>query len=430
MSDGQNLHFHAAADEKARGSRDSPAANEETQQLLSDRGGRVARKLRISVTDRCNFSCLFCMPSRNDIHWISDVELLTFEEITRITKVLCSLGIKKVRITGGEPLLRDGIETLVASLSKIKGIKSVDMTTNGWFLSKDKAQKLRRAGLHGITLSLHSTKRDRFAKISGIDGLQRVVDGIDAAREARLFPIKINTVAIRGYNDDEVIDIVNFARDRSLSLRFIEFMPLDGLNAWNPDMLLSGGQILDIISRHYRLQVRERKPGDTATTYGFEEDEERGGRGGRGDIGLITPVSNPFCDDCDRIRLTADGKLLTCLFDTNYYDLKPYVRNKKNDAAYNEQDPTRDLVLPVADLNNGVIRNKKEPNPALPHHHHQQPGLYGRTRTTAWKDDDRPMADYIIKCVEKKPPGIAYMTPLTLEKMRGKRPRPMHAIGG
>ncbi|HVX02700.1 MAG TPA: GTP 3',8-cyclase MoaA [Nitrososphaera sp.] len=407
---------------------------EETRQILPDKKGRVARKLRISVTDRCNFSCLFCMPSRSNIHWISDAELLTFDEITRITRLLCSLGIKKVRITGGEPLLREGIETLVGSLSRIKGIESIDMTTNGWFLSLDKARELRRAGLHGITVSLHSMKRDRFAKISGTDGLQRVIDSIDAAREAGLSPIKINTVAISGYNDDEIIDFVNFARDRSLSLRFIEFMPLDGLNAWSPEMVLSGRQILDIISKkHYKLRAQERKPGDTATVYGFEGDDESelDGRGFKGDIGLITPVSKPFCDDCDRIRLTADGKLLTCLFDTNYYDLKPYMRNKESDA-YKEQDPMKDLDL-LANSNFGVFKkNRKEPNRNRHRYHQQQrrkPELYKGARTAAL-EEDCPLAEYITKCIEKKPPGIAYMMPLTLERMHEKRPRAMHAIGG
>jgi cyclic pyranopterin phosphate synthase len=323
------------------------------------------------------------MPSKHNFHWIPDDELLSFEEITKITRILSSLGITKIRITGGEPLLRARLEELIALLSEINGIKSIDMTTNGWFLSLDKARKFQRAGLRGVTVSLHSVKRERFAKISGIDGLQRIIQGIDAAREAGLSPIKVNTVIIKGYNDDEIIDIVNFARGRDLSLRFIEFMPLDGQDMWNPNLVTSGRQILDTISRYYKLVARKRNPGDTAVVYDFEDKSGRFDGRNHGDIGVITPISNPFCDDCDRIRLTADGKILTCLFDTNYYDIKPFLRKSNDD-----------------DDNINCYKN------------------------------DRSLAEYLIECVSKKPPGIANMTPLTLVNLFKKRPRAMNAIGG
>lgn len=442
MAVGLDLRIHADGKENC----DSPA------KLLSDNRGRVARKLRISVTDKCNFSCLFCMPPRSGVKWIPGTELLTFGEITRIARVLSTLGIKKIRITGGEPLLREGIETLVKELSGIKGIESVSMTTNGWFLSKDRAQELRKAGLQGITVSLHSLRRDRFAKISGIDGLQRVVDGIDAVREAGLSPVKINTVAIRGYNDDEIMDIVDFARGRDISLRFIEFMPLDGLNAWEPGMILSGKQILDIISRQYRLGPRKRRPGDTATIYEFEGNDGIGkNNGSGGDIGLITPVSNPFCDDCDRIRLTADGKLLTCLFDTSYYDLKPYVRGRWNedtdsDSEWDCKGERQDAPI-ICNSNKGnggrssFHLETKSNGDAHYHKQLQRHDLQGQSNTTTAVTEendycyygnkrDKSLASYITRCVQKKPPGIAYMTPLSLEKMREKRPRAMHAIGG
>lgn len=337
------------------------------------------------------------MPSSKDIRWIRYDKLLTFGEIARIAGVLASLGIEKIRITGGEPLLRDKLETLVQLLSQIKGIKSIDMTTNGWFLSLEKAILLRRAGLQGVTLSLHSLQKERFARISGVDGLQRVIGSIDAARKAGLFPVKVNTVAIRRYNDDEIMDIVEFARNRSLSLRFIEFMPLDGQNIWDPEMIMSGRQILEIISKHYKLKPKGRTRGDTATLYEFDDN--------KGDIGLITPISDPFCDDCDRIRLTADGKLLTCLFDSNYYDLKPFVRKKHEKAHYNRNEN----VSANMNINSGNNHN----------------GIHKETIN----DGDGALAYYITRCLKQKPPGIAYAKPLTLEKL-GHKPRPMHAIGG
>jgi cyclic pyranopterin phosphate synthase len=269
---------------------------------LFDGKGRIAKKLRISVTDRCNFACLFCMPHKNEVKWILQRDILSFEEIIKITKVLCSLGIMKVRITGGEPLQRKGIQDLVRMLRSINNLNSVDMTTNGWFLA-EKAKELREAGLQGVTISLHSLRPDRFEKISGKKmKLSRVLEAIDAACDAGLYPIKINTVAIRGYNDDEIIDIVEFARKRKLMVKFIEFMPLDGLGIWSSDKIVSGKNILETVSRHHQLIPLGRQPGDTTTRWGFED--------GKGELGVITPMTEPFCDDCDRIRLTADGKLL------------------------------------------------------------------------------------------------------------------------
>ena len=290
---------------------------------LQDSRGRVARKVRISVTDRCNFACLFCMPEKDKVTWLPKADILSFEEIARVAKVLASMGVEKVRITGGEPLMRRGVESLVRMLSSIDGIRTLDMTSNGWFLS-ERAEALKRAGMRGVTVSLHSLQRERFAKISGMDALERVVAGIRAARRAGLDPLKINSVAIRGYNDDEIVDLVEFARELNSSIRFIEFMPLDGLGEWSTDRMISGEEILRKVSRKHRLLPRGREQGDTATLWGFED--------GRGELGVITPMTNPFCDDCDRIRLTSDGKLLTCLFDTEFNDLKPILRGGGDDA--------------------------------------------------------------------------------------------------
>ena len=298
-----------------------------SERKLRDRKGRVAKKLRISVTDRCNFACLFCMPEKDKISWIPKEEILEFGEIERITRVLASLGIEKVRITGGEPLLRRDLEQLVRELALIKGVRSIDMTTNGWYLEQ-KAEALRKAGLRGVTVSLHSLHADRFAKISGNDALPRVLRGIDRALDAGLRPVKINSVAIRGYNDDEIMDLVEYARERSISIRFIEFMPLDGLGIWSSDRVVSGKEIIEKVSGRYPLVARGRGMGETSSLWRFAD--------GRGDVGLITPMSDPFCDDCDRIRLTADGKLLSCLFDTDYHDLRHLVRNGATDAGMAE----------------------------------------------------------------------------------------------
>ena len=304
------------------------------------------------------------MPHKNEVNWIPQQDILSFEELIRVTKVLCSLGIVKVRITGGEPLLRKGIEDLVKALRSINNLKTVDMTTNGWFLA-EKAKKLREAGLQGVTISLHSLRPDRFERISGKGALlSRVLEGIDAASDAGLYPIKINTVAIRGYNDDEILDIVDFARKRHLSVKFIEFMPLDGLGIWSPDKMVSGKDIITTVSRHHKIIPLGRQPADTTTHWGFED--------GKGELGVITPMTEPFCDDCDRIRLSADGKLLTCLFDINYYDLKQIIRR------------------------NGCT--------------------------------DEEMAANIVNCVLKKPPGVAYMP--FVNEMWKKRSRGMNAIGG
>ncbi|MDG7006737.1 MAG: GTP 3',8-cyclase MoaA [Nitrososphaerota archaeon] len=330
-------------------------------QSLKDRKGRVAKKLRISVTDRCNFACLFCMPEKDKITWIPQQEILDFDEIERITRILAALGIEKIRITGGEPLLRRDLDRLVGALSRIKGIRSIDMTTNGWHL-EGKAKALREGGLRGVTVSLHSLRSDRFSKISGIDALPRVLRGIDRALDVGLKPVKVNSVAIRGYNDDEIMDLVEYARDRSISIRFIEFMPLDGLGIWSSDRVVSGKEIIEKVSSRYPLVARGRGTGETSSLWRFAD--------GRGDLGLITPMSDPFCDDCDRIRLTADGKLLSCLFDIEYHDIRHMVRNGASDDQ---------------------------------------------------------IAEALLKAVWKKPEGVGYMPWI---KTGWEKPRNMNAIGG
>jgi GTP 3',8-cyclase len=288
---------------------------------LIDGQGRVATKLRVSVTDRCNYACLFCMPEKDKVRWIPQPDILDFGEIERAVRVFAALGIQRVRVTGGEPLLRKDVELLVGKLTRIGGIRSVDMTTNGWFL-EEKAKPLKDSGLRGVTVSLHSLRGDRFAKISGVDALGRVLKGIQRALDVGLEPVKINTVAIKGYNDDEIPDLVEYASEMNVSLRFIEFMPLDGRGTWTPEMVMSGKEILQRISQNYTLTPKGRGRGETSFTWSID---------GGGELGLITPMSEPFCDDCDRVRLTADGKVLSCLFDVEYYDLTHHLRNGGTD---------------------------------------------------------------------------------------------------
>lgn len=372
---------------------------------LSDSKGRIAKKLRISLTDKCNFSCLFCMPSqKRDIQWIPGNEILTFPEIERISRILIGLGIEKIRLTGGEPLLRENIENLVDTLAQISGLKNLSMTTNGFLLAQ-KAKVLRKAGLGGITISLHSLKPGKFSKIagSGTEGLGRVLEGIDASIDAGFKAIKINAVIIREYNDDEIINIVEFARSRNLALRFIEFMPLDGSKIWQTDLVITGSEIIKTISKYFKVVSKGRKRGDTSVIYEFED--------GIGEVGLISPISLPFCDDCDRIRLTADGKLLTCLFDSNYYDLKPLLRHDKDN--YSSAPPSSSSAL--SNNNSSKIHpgQKRGNNDNL------------ETETSAKTDDQ--IADFIINSVRKKPPGIQYASPLIKNI---QRTRPMYAIGG
>ena len=290
---------------------------------LIDSKGRIAKKLRISVTDRCNFACLFCMPDKDKVKWLPEADQLSFEEIERSARVLSVLGIDGIRITGGEPLLRRNLEALISRLSRLDSVETLDMTTNGWFL-KQKARLLKDSGLRGVTVSLHSLKRERFSKISGMDALPRVLEGIDEAVRVGLDPVKVNSVAIKGYNDDEIVDLVDYTHSRGLSIRFIEFMPLDGLGIWSPEAIMPGKDIISVLKRSYDLRPIGREKGKTASLWSFGNDGEK--------LGLITPMSDPFCDDCDRIRLTSDGKMLSCLFDTQYYDLKPLLRGGKSDA--------------------------------------------------------------------------------------------------
>lgn len=295
--------------------------------LLKDSFNRVARKLRISVTDKCNMKCIYCMPNGN-VKWFDNKEILNFQEIVRITSIFTQLGITKVRITGGEPLLRPSLENLIRDLTKIQNIKTISMTTNG-ILLEDKINQLKSAGLNALNISLDTFREERFRTLNGISNLNKVLNGIQKASELG-FKIKINTVIIRDWNDDEIINFVKFARDTKLSIRFIEFMPLDGSGIWNYNLVVTKQEIIKKIKSdfHNVISFDEHNnsssfQSDPATVYNFDD--------GKGKIGFISSITEPFCSNCDRVRLTSDGRFLTCLFEKEGYDLKKMIRNAKTD---------------------------------------------------------------------------------------------------
>lgn len=309
---------------------------------LVDSHGRTLRDLRISLTDRCNFRCLYCLPETEAAQnfyrghwanlpnstpivqqWVEKSLILSFEEIERIIRIAVGLGIQKIRLTGGEPLLRHGVEDLVARIAKIPGIEDLAMTTNG-FLFGQKARALREAGLRRISFSLDSLDRDNFKKITGRDSLADVLNSIRMAQELGFNPVKVNAVVIREINDHELIGLVEFAREQNLSFRFIEFMPLDSARAWQKEMVVSGAEILRRIRERFDLQpIASDNPSSTSKRWAFAD--------GRGEIGVIAPVSEPFCGHCNRIRLTADGKVRTCLFSVIEHDLRSVLRNGATD---------------------------------------------------------------------------------------------------
>ncbi len=291
------------------------------QNELIDGYGRIGRKLRLSVTDRCNMRCIYCMPDNNN-EWFEQHNILSYEEIIRLTAVFVSLGIEKLRITGGEPTVRYKIETLIGALSNIRGIKSIDMTTNGLLLS-DKVKELKQAGLDGVNISLDTFRADRFKAIAGVDGLDRVLTSIKAADNVGL-KVKINAVVIRGWNDDEVVDFARFARDTGYTVRFIEFMPLDGTGIWTPDLVFSKREMIQRINKNVKeLVPLNNNNSEPAALYSFADRE--------GTLGFIPSMTEPFCNKCDRLRLTSDGRFLTCLFEDPGYDLKQLLRNRKSD---------------------------------------------------------------------------------------------------
>jgi len=297
------------------------SAIQEHESLLTDSFGRIARKLRISVTDRCNLQCIYCMPKNNN-NWFDPKDILTFDEMIRFASIMSKLGIENIRLTGGEPLLRSNIEILVENLSKITGIKKVSMTTNG-ILLPDKISQLKKAGLSSINISLDTFNHEKFKKINGTDSLDHVLESIKVANKEQM-SIKINNVVMRGWNDDEVVDFARFSKATGHPVRFIEFMPLDGSGIWNQDLVVTKHEIMTKI----RHEIGELIPLDIdrsspARLYTFSD--------GLGIIGFIPSISEPFCENCDRVRLTSDGHFLTCLFEKPGFDIKVLLREGKSD---------------------------------------------------------------------------------------------------
>lgn len=290
---------------------------------LVDAHHRPITDLRVSVTDRCNFRCRYCMPAEG-MPWLDRSEILSFEEIERLVRVLAGLGVTDVRLTGGEPLARREFPKLVAMLAAIDGIDDLALTTNGYLLERD-AQALVEAGIDRVNVSIDSLARDRFHEITRRDALPQTLRGLEAiAAFDEVRPIKVNAVAMRDFTEDEVDRFVELARSTDYQVRFIEFMPLDGDRAWEPDMVLTGEELRALIDERHPLIELPREPHATARVYRF--------RDGAGEIGFINPVSEPFCGDCNRIRLTADGKLRTCLFSIHETDLREPLRDGSSDA--------------------------------------------------------------------------------------------------
>ena len=294
---------------------------------LIDNYGRIAKKLRVSVTDKCNMRCGYCMP-KNNTKWFDSTEVLSFEEIIRLSSIFANLGVEKIRITGGEPLVRPLIENLIKSIAKIPHIKSIGLTTNGLLLS-DRVKKLKSSGLNSVNISLDSFKEDRFKMMTGINGLDKVISSIQKAKDAGL-DVKINTVVVRGWNDDEVVEFANFARHTGITVRFIEFMPLDGTGIWRSDLVFSKKEIIEKLESNIGkvFPVLEQEISTPAKLYSFSDRI--------GTVGFIPSVSEPFCNQCDRIRLTSDGRFLTCLFESPGYDIKSYLRRGASDEELSQ----------------------------------------------------------------------------------------------
>jgi len=297
-------------------------ANDSKNSLI-DRFGRVHTSLRVSVTDRCNIRCFYCMPLEN-VRFKPRDELLTFEEMTRVVRVAAGLGVNKLRLTGGEPLVRSNLSQLIQMLKEVSGIQEIALTTNG-ILLPDQAADLKSAGLDRLNVSLDAISEEMFARITRRQGVQKVLDGIAAAKLAGFRNIRLNAVAIQNLTESEIIPLANFARENDLHLRFIEFMPLDADRAWDKSQVLSGRQLREIISREVSsLQdIEQHDKSQPATDYQYADGRQR--------IGFINSVTEPFCDTCNRLRITAEGQMRNCLFGTEEWNARQVIRSGGSD---------------------------------------------------------------------------------------------------
>lgn len=326
---------------------------------LRDSYNRPIRDLRVSLTDRCNFRCFYCLP-HGEPPIAPKEKMLSYEEIEYVCDIFVSLGIEKIRLTGGEPMLRRDIETIIRKLTLLKpsGLQDLALTTNGYYLP-ERAQSLKDAGLDRVTISLDSLKRDVFKRMTGVDVLDKVLAGIAAAKSAQLDPIKINAVIVRGHNEDEVADFAAFAREYDVKMRFIEFMPLDSGHDWAREDVVSGKEIRERINERFPMvRVEVARGSDTSSRYRFAD-------GAPGEIGIIAPVTEPFCGACSRIRLTADGQIRTCLFSTVEHSLRDVVRSGASRAE-------------IVDYIESVIMKKE------PRHFINDPGFVTPSRTMSF----------------------------------------------
>ncbi len=303
------------------------APSSKPSRAIADRFGRPLRDLRISVTDRCNFRCTYCMPKEvfgRDFQFLARAEILTFEEITRLARIFVDHGVRKVRLTGGEPLLRNDLEKLIAMLAQVDGLENLTLTTNGSLL-ESRAHALKAAGLKRVTVSLDSLDNDVFKAMNDVNfPVERVLQGIEAAAAAGLAPVKVNMVVKKGVNDDSVLDMARYFRDKGQTIRFIEYMDVGTSNGWRLDDVVPAAAIVEMINVEMPLEpVDPRYRGEVAQRYRYED--------GSGEIGVIASVTQPFCGDCTRTRLSADGKLYTCLFATRGHDFRAPLRAGKTD---------------------------------------------------------------------------------------------------
>jgi cyclic pyranopterin phosphate synthase len=307
---------------------------------LIDNYGRIAKKLRISVTDKCNMRCGYCMPKDNT-KWFDTTEVLSFEEIIRLSSIFANLGVEKIRITGGEPLVRPSVENLIKAIAKIGDIKSIGLTTNGLLLL-ERLEALKSSGLDSVNISLDSFKENRFKMMTGVNGLDKVTSSILKAKDVG-FDVKINTVVVRGWNDDEVVEFANFARRTGITVRFIEFMPLDGSGIWRNDLVFSKMEMMEKLESNIGkvFPTSDQEMSAPAKLYSFSDRI--------GTVGFIPSVTEPFCNQCDRIRLTSDGRFLTCLFESPGYDIKSYLRKGASDEELSHR-----LVRCVAMKQEGI----------------------------------------------------------------------------
>ena len=290
---------------------------------LIDKFARLHDSLRISVTDRCNIRCFYCMPEDN-VHYVPREELLSFEEIERFVRVAASLGVTKVRVTGGEPLVRKDLPVLIRKLAAIPGIKDLALTTNGVLLARH-AEALYEAGLRRLNVHLDTLDRERFLRITRRDDLPKVLEGLDTAQRLGFGPIKINAVAVKNLVEPDVVPLVRFGRERGFEVRFIEFMPLDAQGLWSRKNVLSADEIIEVLSREIAplIEIPDRDPRAPATEYRFAD--------GIGNVGFIASVTRPFCLNCNRLRLTSDGKVRYCLFAIEETDVKELLRSGAQD---------------------------------------------------------------------------------------------------